>query len=126
MSYLSSLDEHIFLISTVDPQYGDIIIYLQTLKVPPHLSRDEHRHLHHVSKNYLIISDPLYLRGVDSILHRCLTHEEAEDVLNNFHGGACGRHLSGLATTQKFLRVGYFWLLMFKDCVNWVKQCHPC
>ena len=35
------VDEHIFLISTLDPWYGDIIIYLQTLKVPTHLSQDE-------------------------------------------------------------------------------------
>ena len=33
--------EHIFPISTVDPWYGDIIVYLQTLKVPSHLSQDE-------------------------------------------------------------------------------------
>ena len=35
------VDEHIFLISTLDPWYGDIIIYLQTLNVPTHLSWDE-------------------------------------------------------------------------------------
>ena len=35
------VDEHILLISTLDPWYGDIIIYLQTLKFPNHLSRDE-------------------------------------------------------------------------------------
>ena len=34
-------DEHIFLISTLDPWYGDIIVYLQMLKVPTHLSRHE-------------------------------------------------------------------------------------
>ena len=34
-------DEHIILISTLDPWYGDIIIYLKTLKVPTHLSWDE-------------------------------------------------------------------------------------
>ena len=34
-------DEHIFLISTLDPWYGDIILYLQTLRVPNHLSWDE-------------------------------------------------------------------------------------
>ena len=34
----SFVDEHIFLISTMDPWYGDIIVYLQTLKVPTHLS----------------------------------------------------------------------------------------
>ena len=33
--------EHIFLISTADPWYGDIIVYLQTQRTPTHLSRDE-------------------------------------------------------------------------------------
>ena len=35
------IDEHIFLISTLDSCYGDIIVYLKTLKVPTHLSQDE-------------------------------------------------------------------------------------
>ena len=35
------VDEHIFLISTLHPWYGDIIVYLQTQKTPTHLSRDE-------------------------------------------------------------------------------------
>ena len=39
----SLIDVHIFLISTMDPWYGDIIVYLQTFKVPAHLSRDECR-----------------------------------------------------------------------------------
>ena len=37
----SFVDEYIFLIPNVDPWYRDIIVYLQTLKVPTHLSRDE-------------------------------------------------------------------------------------
>ena len=44
------------------------------------------------------IGDTLYRRGVDSVLRRCLTHEEAEIVLNDSHSGACGGHLSRLAT----------------------------
>ena len=70
----------------------DIIIYLQTLKVPTHLSQDERQRLRHISKNYLIVDNTLYRRGVDSILRRCLTHEEAELMLNDCHGGACGGH----------------------------------
>ena len=120
------VDEHIFLISNLDPWYGDIIIYLQTLKTPIHLSRDERRRLRHVSKNYLIVDNTLYLHEVDSILRRCLTHEEAEVVLNDCHGGVCGGHLSWLSTTQKILRAGYFWSSIFKDCVDAVKRCHPC
>ena len=78
-----------------------------------------------MSKNYLIVDNTLYCHGVDSILRHCLTHEEDELVLNDFHRGACGGHLSGLSTAQKILRVGYFWSLIFKDCVITVKKCHP-
>ena len=120
------IDEHIFLISTLDPWYGDIIIYLQTLKVPTHLSRDERRRLRHVSKNYLIVDNTLYCRGVDSILRHCLTHEQDEVVLNDCHGGVCGVHLFGISTAQKILRVSYFLPSIFKDCVDTVKRFHPC
>eukprot|EP00253_Pinus_taeda_P013321 PITA_13321 len=34
--------------------------------------------------------------------------------------------MSGYATTQKILRVGYFWLLLFKDCITAVQKCHNC
>ena len=46
-------------------------------------------------------------------------------MLNDCHGGACGGQLSGISTAQKILRAGYFWLSIFKDCVNLVKKCHP-
>ena len=103
----------------------DIIIYLQTLKVPTHLSWNERQRLCHVSKNYLIVDNTLYHHGVDSILCHCLTHEEVEVVLNDCHGGACGGHLYGLSTAQKILRAGYCWPSIFKDCVNAIKKCHP-
>ena len=80
----------------------------------------------HVSKNYLIVDNTLYRRGLDSILRLCLTHEEADLVLNDYHGGVCSGHLSGISTAQKILRAGHFWPSIFKYCVNAVKKCHPC
>jgi hypothetical protein len=115
-----------FLIESSDLWYGDILIYLQNLKFPTSASRDEHRQIRHQAKNYLILNDTLYRRGVDCILHRCLTHEEAVIVLNDCHIGACGDQLSGLATTQKILRAGYFWPTLMKYCIKWVKKFHPC
>jgi len=37
----SFFDEHIFLISSYEPWYKYILIYLQTFKFPPHYSIDE-------------------------------------------------------------------------------------
>ena len=72
------------------------------------------------------MDNTLYRHGVDSILRLCLTHDGVEVVMNDFYGGACGGHLSGLSTAQKILRVGYFWSSIFKYCVDMVKKCHPC
>ena len=100
VSYDESLfDDHLFLIDSSDLWYGTIIVYLQTTKFPSNVSWEERRRIRHQAKHYLIINDTLYWRGVDAVLWRCLTHEEAEKVLNDFHSGACGGHLSGLATT---------------------------
>jgi hypothetical protein len=115
-----------FLITSSDPWYGDIIVYLETLKFPTSASHDERRHIHHQAKNYLILDDTLYRRGVDCIVHRCLTHEKSIIVLNYFHTGACGSHLSGLETTQNILRASYLWMTLIKYCIETVKKCHPC
>ena len=85
-------DEFLFLISTTDPWYGDLLIYLQTQHFQPHLSCDDRRCICHHVKYYLILNDTLYRHGIDSILWRCLTHEEVEHVLNDCHSGACGDH----------------------------------
>ena len=64
----SSIRGDMFFIESTDPWYGDILIYLQTLKCPTSTSCDERRRICHQAKNYLILSDNLYRRGVDGIL----------------------------------------------------------
>eukprot|EP00253_Pinus_taeda_P025138 PITA_25138 len=108
-------DESLFFISTLDPWYGDIIVYLQTSSFRPDFSKDARRWICHHSQPYRIIGDTLYHLDADSVLRRCLTFEEAERVLNDCHYGACGGHMSGYATAQKILRADYFWPSIFKD-----------
>jgi len=119
-------DESLFLISTLDPWYGDVIVYLQTQSFRPELSKSERRKIQFQSQQYKIIGDTLYRYGVDSVFRRYLTHEEAERVLNDYHSGACGGHMSGFATAQKILCTGYFWPYLFKDCINAIRKCHNC
>eukprot|EP00253_Pinus_taeda_P033788 PITA_33788 len=74
----------------------------------------------------MIVGDTLYRHGINTVLRRCLTHEEAEKVLNDYHSGTCGGHQSSYATVQNILRAGYFWSTMFKDCITAFKSCHAC
>lgn len=101
-------DEHLFLNSSLDPWCGDYLVYLQMLKLPSHLGSGARRHIRKNSRKYVIIGDTLYNRGIGCVLRRCLTHEEAEKVLNDYHSGACSGHLSGLATTQNILCAGFY------------------
>ena len=96
LTYKASIvDETLFLISSSDSWYRDILIYLQTQTFRPNTSRSKQRCTRHQEKDYMIIGDTLYHRGVDTILVRCLTHEEAEKIQNDCHSGACGGNLSG-------------------------------
>jgi hypothetical protein len=94
-------DESMFLISTSDPWYGDILLYLQSEHFQPDISRDELHHICHHSQCYLILRDTLYCHGIDIFLQRCLTHDEAKCILNDYHLGACSKHVSGMYTTKK-------------------------
>ena len=59
-------DESLFLISTLDPWYGDIIIYLQTQSFRPEISRSERRKIRFQSQQFKIIGDTLHRLGADS------------------------------------------------------------
>jgi hypothetical protein len=78
-------DESLFLISTDDICYGDIIIYLQTQTFRPALSSAEHRRVHYQARHYIILSDTLYCRGIDSVFRCCLTFDEDKKSLNDCH-----------------------------------------
>jgi len=97
------MDEALFMISLSNLWYGDIIIYLQTQKYRSNTSRSEQRRIQYQSKDYMIIGDTLYRHGIDTVLRSCLTHEEAEKVLNDCHSGTCGGHQSGYCTAKFFL-----------------------
>jgi hypothetical protein len=60
-------DESLFLISTDDIWYGDIIIYLQTQTFWPALSSVERRRIRYQARQYIILGDTLYRRGIDSV-----------------------------------------------------------
>jgi hypothetical protein len=120
------LDEHLLFIPSYDPWYGDLLVYLRTKKFGNHLSRDDHRRIRHQAPRYLLISDILYRRGINTILHRCLTIDKEDRVLNDCHNGTCGSHLSGMSTAQKIIRSGYFWPTLSYDCIHVVKRCDKC
>lgn len=90
--------ETLFLISTSNTWYGDNFLYLKTQTFRSDLVSSDRRCILYQARQYLILGDSLYCCGINSILRRCLTHEEEEITLNECHARACDEHMSGYAT----------------------------
>ena len=56
----------------------------------------------------------------------CLLEEEAKKVIEEFHKGYCGGHHYWKATTNEFLKAGYYWPTIFKDVYKSIDAYHEC
>jgi hypothetical protein len=63
----SLLDESLFLISFDDLWYEDIIKYLQTQTFRPNLSSTDRLRIRYQARQYIILGDTLYHRGIDLV-----------------------------------------------------------
>jgi hypothetical protein len=104
-------DESLFLISTDDLWYGDIIIYLQTQTFRPALSSTERRRIRYQARQYIILGDTLYRRGIESVFRRCLTFDEAKKALNDCHSKHVVVICLGMLLPRRSYAQGIFGLL---------------
>ena len=75
------------------PWYTDICFVLLNLQAPLGLSRTKKRFLKMKASKFCIIDNVLFWRNHEGILLNCLTIEENDNVLKEFHAGDCGGHL---------------------------------
>lgn len=66
------------------------------------------------------------LQAPSGVLLNCLLKDEADKVLQDFHAGDCGGHLSWKTTTNKILRAGFYWPTLFADVHQKITSCHKC
>lgn len=90
----SFTDESLFIISTLDLWYGDVIVYLQAQNFRLKLSKTDSQRIWYQYKQYNIVNNTLYHSAVDFVFRHCLNFQEDEKNLNEFHSGACGGHMS--------------------------------
>ncbi|XP_057719609.1 uncharacterized protein LOC130934033 [Arachis stenosperma] len=75
---------------------------------------------------YTVLGNTLYRRGHSQPLLKCISNEEAEEVMAETHEGVCGNHIGGRALAAKILRTGYYWPTIKQDCSSKVKACDNC
>ena len=70
--------------------YKEIVEYLLTLSFPPSCDKEKYRALRLKSQKYIVASGQLYWRDPLGILLLCLTEDEVESIMMEFHEGICG------------------------------------
>ena len=78
------------------------------------------------SQKYIVANGQLYWRDPSGILLLCLTENEVENIMTEFHEGICGGHYSWRATAHKILKAGFYWPKLFSDVFVWVRACDKC
>jgi len=90
------------------PWYAYICFVLLNLHAPPGLSRTKKRFLKMKASKLCIIDSAQFWKNHEGILLNCLTLNEIDSVMNEFHAGDCGGHLYWKSTADKILRAGFY------------------
>lgn len=111
---------------TQSPWYYDICFVLLNLCAPTGLSRTKIRFLRMKSSNLCVIDGALFWKNYEGILLKCLTEDETNSVMREFHASDCGGHLYWKSTADKILRASYYWPSLFSYVKAFTASCHKC
>jgi len=75
------------------PWYTDICFVLLNLQASPELSRTKKKFLKMKASKFCIIDSALFWKNHEGILLNCLTLNETDKVMKEFHAGDSGGHL---------------------------------
>ncbi|XP_062173678.1 uncharacterized protein LOC133879154 [Alnus glutinosa] len=108
-----------------EPEWAsDVIRYLRSGKLPSH--KEQAHKVKLQAARYMMVDDMLYRRGYSHPLLKCLSAPEANYVLREIHEGVCGNHSGGRMLAIKAVRAGYYWPMMTRDSMEFVRSCDKC
>jgi hypothetical protein len=76
--------------------------------------------------DFYLDGEILFKRSFDGTLLRCLNETDARNVLQEVYERICSTHVSGYMMARKIQRVGYFWMTLERDYINYVRKYHKC
>ena len=107
-----------------NPWYHDILRYVKNQQYPDLANDNDKRTLRRLAMGFFLEGEVLYKKGKDQILLRCVDASEAKKIVHEIHEGVCGTHASGHVMARQIMRVGYYWMILENDCINYVRKCH--
>jgi len=108
------------------PWFADMANFKAAGVIPEDYDWCERKKLFKEANQY--VWDDLHLFNIeaDNLLRRCVTQQEANNILWHCHNSPYGGHFNGERTAAKVLQAGFFWPSLFKDANEYVKRCDNC
>ena len=79
-----------------------------------------------MATNFILDGRALYKKSCAQELLQCMDASEAKRILEDVHEVICGMHANGHQMAKQFMRSGYYWLTLKRDCINYARKCHKC
>ena len=109
---------------TTSPWYSDIVHVLENLQAPAGLVKTRARSVKLKAAKFCILNQYLYWKDHGGVLLNCLLENESHHTVKEFHKGYCGGNHSWKVTTNKILRVRFYWPSLFSDVYKETSTCH--
>jgi hypothetical protein len=62
------------------------------------------------SKHYILVDGKLMHKNAkEELLQKCVSKEEGEKILKEFHSSTCGNHATSRTLVGKAFRAGFYW-----------------
>ncbi|GKC73962.1 reverse transcriptase domain-containing protein [Tanacetum coccineum] len=77
-------------------------------------------------KHYFWDDPYLFKICADQVIRRCVSGQEAIDILKACHSGPTGGHYGANYTAKKVFDSGFYWLTIYRDAHDLVTRCDTC
>jgi len=108
------------------PWFVDMANFKATRAIPEDYDWYQKKKLFKETNQYEWDDPHLFKIRTNNLLRRCVTREEANNIMWHCQNSPYGGHFNEERTTVKVLQAGFFWPTLFKDANEYVKRCDNC
>ncbi|GJZ24895.1 reverse transcriptase domain-containing protein, partial [Tanacetum coccineum] len=108
------------------PWFADFANYHAGNFVIKGMSSQQKRKFFKDVKHYFWDDPFLFKICADQVIRRCVSGQEAFDILKACHSGPTGGHYGANYTARKVFDSGFYWPTIYKDAHDFVTQCDIC
>ncbi|GJT24911.1 reverse transcriptase domain-containing protein [Tanacetum coccineum] len=108
------------------PWFADFANYHAGNFVIKGMSSQQKRKFFKDVKHYFWDDPFLFKICADQVIRRCVSGQEAFDILKACHNGPTGGHYGANYTAKKIFDSGFYWPTIYKDAHDFVTRCDIC